>query len=311
MKQFQNKIAESRLALPAASLYALAVWLLCGLLTQHWWVQFGCFAVATYLMVELNNINALIRIYSRMVSCTFVALSCCACFLFPSLLGAIMQICVIGTFMLLFATYQDKASVGMTYYAFTVLGICSMTFVHVVYYLPLLWILMATHLQSLSWRTWGASILGLLTPYWFASCWLIWHEDFSLLADHFTQLAVFQFPIRHLSLSPSQIAFFALLLLLFVVSSVHNIRQQNLDKIRIRLLYGVLIWTGLLTVVFILFQPQHYNSLIRIMIICTAPLAAHFIALTHTKLTNIFFCAITAITLLLTIYNVWMSSSLF
>ena len=45
------------------------------------------------------------------------------------------------------------------------------------------------------------------------------------------------------------------------------------------------------------------------MIITTAPLIAHFIALTHTKVTNIAFCVLTGLTLLLTAYNLWMSLS--
>ena len=117
-KLFQNKVAESKLALPVTSVYAVIVWLLCGLISQQWWVQFGCFAFSTYLMAEMNNINALIRIYSRMVSCTFLMLMCCICFLFPSQRGALFQLCIISSMVVLFYGYQDKQSVGITYYAY-------------------------------------------------------------------------------------------------------------------------------------------------------------------------------------------------
>ena len=98
--------------------YALAVWLLCGVLSNHWWWQIGCFAVATYLMVQLNNANVLIRIFSRMVSSSFLALSCAACFLFPFLREAVMITCLTAFTLLFFYTYQDKKAVGLTYYAF-------------------------------------------------------------------------------------------------------------------------------------------------------------------------------------------------
>ena len=91
--------------MPITATYAAGLWLICGLITHGWWVQFVLFAIATYLMVELNNINALIRIYSRMVSCSFLALVCSACFLFPSIPGAVVQITVIGAFLLLFLSY--------------------------------------------------------------------------------------------------------------------------------------------------------------------------------------------------------------
>jgi hypothetical protein len=51
--------------------------------------------------------------------------------------------------------------------------------------------------------------------------------------------------------------------------------------------------------------------LIRIMFICTAPLIGHFLALTHTKITNIAFCILVVITLAVTGLNLWMSSFLF
>ena len=311
IKRLQNRIAESKLALPVTAVYAVGVWLICGLITKEWWVQFGLFAIAAYLMVELNNINALIRIYSRIVSCSFLALTCSACFLFPSIQGAIVQTTIIGVFLLLFLTYQKPQTVGIVYYAFLLWSIGTMVSIHLVFYLPLLWLFMATHLQSLSWRTCGASILGLLTPYWVGSCWLVWEGDFTPLISHFEQLADFQIPLQFSMLSVGQIAVYAFLLLLTIIGTVHFIRQQHNDKIRIRQLYGFFIWMNLATALMLALQPQHYDFLIRMMFVCTAPVIGHFLALTHTKLTNIAFFLLVIITLVITGYNLWMSSYLF
>ena len=114
IKRTQNKIAESRTTLPVVVSYAILIWMAAGLLTHNWWIQFACFLVSSYLMVELNNQNALIRIYSRMVSCSFLVLSCAGNFLFPSLEVALGQLCFICFLLLLFRTYQDKASPGDT-----------------------------------------------------------------------------------------------------------------------------------------------------------------------------------------------------
>ena len=289
----------------------MGIWLLCGFINKQWWIQASCLAVSTYLMVELNNINALIRIYSRMVSCAFLILACSACFLFPSIQGAIVQTFVIGTLLLLFLTYQEQQSVGIIYYAFILWSIATIASPQLLYYVPLLWLFMGTHLQSLSWRNWGASILGLLTPYWICSCWLIWQRDFTPLVLHFSQLITFQAPFQYTILDIGHIAVYALLVLLSIIGTVHFIRQHHYDKIRIRQLYGFFIWMNLTTALFIALQPQHYDVLIRIMFVCTAPLIGHFLALTHTKVTNIAFFLIVIVTLVVTGYNLWMSSSLF
>ena len=55
-KLIQNRIAESRLALPVASVYAMVVWLLGGLIQENRWVQFGLFVLTAYAMAQMNNI---------------------------------------------------------------------------------------------------------------------------------------------------------------------------------------------------------------------------------------------------------------
>ena len=287
------------------------MWFLCGLVKEQWWLQFGCFLLTTYLMVELNTSNALIRIYSRMVSVAFLVLSCMACYLFPSLQGNFTQLCVVAACLILFRTYQDKVSAGLTYYGFICIGLASLTFVHILFYVPILWALMLTRLQTLSWRTFFASILGIITPYWLGSCWLIYQEDFTWLTDHLAQLTDFRLPLDFSNLSFSQVATFAFLIIIDTISTLHYWRTSFNDKIRIRQLFSIFIWIDFLTVVFICLQPQHFDALIRILIINTAPLIGHYFALTNSKVTNIMFCLISSVALILTGYTLWTSSFLF
>lgn len=310
-KLLQNKVAESKLALPVTLVYAIVVWLACGLVTHQWWLQFGGFVLSTFLMAELNNINVLIRIYSRMVSCTFIVLSCAACFLFPSLQHVILQLCFIGFMVILFLAH-DKESTGVVYYAFLVLSIGSMAFVQIIYFLPLLWILMGTNLQILSWRTFSASLLGLLTPYWLGGCWLVWQEDFLPLVNHFRKLADFSSLHDIMLLTSGQmgqpvrtVVFYAVLCILTITGIIHYIRSHHGDKIRVRMLYGFFAWVAIFSLSLAILLPWHYDALMRIAIVCTAPLLAHFIALTSTKFTNAAFIVIVCGLLLLTGYSLW------
>ena len=257
-------------------------------------------------MVELNNINALIRIYSRMVSCSFLAMSCMLCFLFPSTSGAIMAPLVIGSMVSLFAGYQDKLAAKPSYYAFLLIGLASLAFVHILFFVPLIWLLMAFLLQCFSWRTWVASILGLLTPYWFGSCWWAWQQDFTFVFNHFMALGDFARPLDLSLLTVPQIVSLAVVMLFAVIGIVHYIHKYHDDKIRIRLIYGIFIWTDLAAALFLVLQPQHYDHLIRMMVINTAPLIGHFLALTRTRWTNMAFYAIVAIVLITTGFNLWM-----
>lgn len=293
------------MTLPFTIAYTIGAWLLCGLVARQFWLQFGCFAITSYLMLVLNNQNALIRLYSRMVSSTFLVLSCAACFLMSDIRGNIMQMFVVAAYLFLFQTYQNREAAGLTYYSFLMLGLASVASPHIIYCIPMLWLMMATNLLSMSWRTWVASLLGMLTPYWFASVWLVYQGDFSPLLLHFSALIDFQFPIRYASLGTSVLLVWGLLAICSVIGIVHYLRKSSYDSIRVRLLYGIFIWMDLFAFAMMFFQPQYYDILLRIIIISTSPLVAHFLTLTSTKSTNVTFFVLTALTLSITVYNIW------
>mgnify|MGYP007007193532 CR=1 FL=1 len=95
IRRLQNKIANNRLSLLFTALYALAITLPTAITTGTIWVQLAIIAASTLLMVELNNAYALIREFSRMVSCSFLVLTIAHFQLIYSLEGSIVQICFI------------------------------------------------------------------------------------------------------------------------------------------------------------------------------------------------------------------------
>ena len=316
MKRLQNRIAESYLTLPIAVVYCCVVWLIAILhnttaavhsetLAIHW-PEIVCFAVSVYIIVELNNSNILIRVRSRMVASTFIFLSCMLVSGFQSLQAGICQICIITMLQLLFHTYQNNSLPGLTYYAFLCLGGCSLIYVEYLYYIPLLWILMASRLQSLSLRTLLASVFGILTPYWLISIWLFYQNDFTPLAEHLKDFGTFTFPADYLSLSLDQWLVFAFLTVTSIAGIIHFWMYSYEDKIRIRQLYGFLTTMTLITLLFIALQPQFYHLFIRVAIVCSSVLIAHLLTLTSTRFTNIMFFVIIGICICITAVNLWM-----
>ncbi|MBR6121119.1 MAG: hypothetical protein IKQ05_01850 [Prevotella sp.] len=305
-KYVQNRIAESWLTLPSVGLYSLVVWILSGLITHSWWLQLACMVISTYLMAELSNASALIRVRSRMVSSVFLALSTTATFLFGSLPGGFVQLCFIAMLILLFRTYQDRHAPGWTFYGFLCIGLASMVFVQIFFFVPLLWLVMLTQLQSLRWRSWTASLIGLLTPYWFASAWVAYRQDISLAINHFRPLAEFPFPYAYATLTVGQVLVFAFTITLMILGVVHFWNKSFEDKIRIRQLYGGLLAISLFSIAFLVLQPQHYDALMRIIVVCANPFIAHLFTLTHTRITNILFCTTAVLTLLLTAFCLFM-----
>jgi hypothetical protein len=230
-------------------------------------------------------------------------------FLFASLTGGLVQLFAVAALLLLLTTYQAPQALGRLFYAFALIGLTSIMFVQILYFVPLLWLLMATQLQSLTLRSLMATLIGLAAPYWFFSLWFIYQRDFTPLGEHFAALATFA-PLHYdfAAIGLGRWLPYILLTALTATGIVHFWRNRSEDRIRIRLLYAFFAWMTMATLLFVFLQPQHYDPLMRLAVITASPLIAHFLTLTSTKITNIAFFVIAAITLAITILNLVHSS---
>ena len=308
IKRLQNTVAEGRFTLIFTCIYALIVTLPQTINIENMWIQLILLAVSTLLMMEFNNANALIRIYSRMVSCSFLALSVIDSTLLSSIKGGAFQLFFILFLLFLFRAYQDKKAHGYIYYAFLSLSISSLCFVQVWFIVPFLWVLLFTNVLAGSIKNLSASILGLLTPYWLALGYSLYSNNIDPLFNHFSVLSQFEEPFNMALLSNNSLLILSFLSLLSLTGIIHFLRNSFLDKIKTRMIYEALIALNIIIFVFIVLQPQHYSYLIRLFIITVSPLIAHFVALTRTKITNIAFIVFSLITLIITIYSLWIHS---
>ena len=314
MKRLQNKIARSRLSLPLTALIALVVWGFSSAIEHRLWMQFTCFVFSSYLMVELNTTFVLLRTYSRMVSCAFLAQTCAANFLFSDAAGGIVSLCIVAGLMSLFKTYQDRLSTGWTFSAFVPLGVASLLWVQALFFLPLSWIVMWLCLRSMSMRTFGASVFGVIVPYWFAGLYFVFTEDIATPLAHFESIIEFG-PIfggvfnKGIEAIYPTIGLDRWLSLLFTVilattGIVHYLRRKNEDKVNTRMYYDTFITFTIASVVYLLLQPQHFDMAYRMLVINTSPLIAHYITHTRTMVTNLSFIAMLCGIVALTVVNI-------
>ena len=225
------------MALPVTLTYLAAFMVIQVLLGHDTWLQMALLAVSSVLMAELNNANALIRIYSRMVSCSFIVMTTAANFLLSSTNAGWAQMGLIVFFIFLLHAYQDGRATGWVFYAFATLSLASIPFVHILYLVPLLWIVLATNIMALSPRTFLASLLGLMVPYWFIGAYAIVFQHLDWLSSHFAALAhpgnVFDLTV----IDDHQALTFIFLMILAALGSVHFLMFSYQDKIRTRMIY--------------------------------------------------------------------------
>ena len=304
MNNFQKHIAQSRWALPITAAYGLVVTSAAGLVTDGLWLNFAMLLVSTVMMAELNNYYALIRIYSRMVSCSFLVMTTMSLFLFRSLDVAAVQLTMIGFLLLILRSYQDPRASGWTFYAFLSLGIGSVVFPQMLLFVPLLWILMAVCVISFSPRTFMSSLLGLLTPYWLVLVWILYEGNVSWLGAHFLSVVRFTTPFDLSGIGIHQWLTFTFVLVAALTGAIHFILYSYQDRIRIRLIYEMFMTIDGFCFLLALVQPQLFDCLMGMAIVLTAPLIGHFLALTHSRLSGIAFIVFAVAALGLTIFNI-------
>lgn len=305
IKRTQNRIAESRWALPICAAYTLLICLISGLFSEGIWAQLALTAIATLLMVELNNRNSLIRIYSRMVSCSFLVMTMMTPHKIESIDGCIVSMCFVAFYLALCNAYQDKKATGYVLWAFAAIGVASIVWIQILLFIPVLWVLTATNILAMSLRTFVTSILGVIMPYWFLSAYYIYIGDIMPIVDHIATIANFEPLFIYKNCSINDFLPICFIILLAITGSIHFLRTSYKDKIRTRMIYEMFITMSVATIVLILLQPQHANIATHLLIISTAPLIGHFLALTSTKITNIASLAIMATALVITALNLW------
>ena len=303
-KRFQNKIAGSRFSLPITATLAALVWVAVSLMVGNIWVQFAFTIISTLLMVELNNRNALMRTYSRMVSCSFLALITMGALPNPSLKASIVVMCFIAFYLIIWNAYQDRQASGWTFYAFFCIGLASTVFIQALYYVPFLWLMMMFFTNCFSIRTIMASLIGLMAPYWFTVGYYVYTDNLQAFVNHFVEIANYHELFDYTAITDHQVINFGFIILLGLIGMVHFTRTSYADKIRTRMIYEALIMMNILSIIFIILQPQHDLELGGILIVNTAPLIAHFITFTKGRFCNICFIIMLLLLVLILAFNI-------
>lgn len=285
--------------------YAIGIWFMGGLLQQQLWPQFILMLMTTLTMVELNNQHSLIRTYSRMLSCSYLVLSVADLPMFVQLDACIVQLCFALTYLFMFRAYQDKSAISSVFNAFFFIGVASIWFVQILFLIPIWWIILRFYVMGMGWRTFWASLLAVITPYWFVGGYYVYRHDVDTLIHHFSSITDFAPLFDFQSISLLNLLTLCVICALGIIGMLHFLLNSSKDKIRIRLFFSSFMLMMAATIVFIILQPTHLPNLLPALIVSVSPLIGHYITFTSSRLSGITCLALFIITLTITGYQLW------
>ena len=309
--RIQYNVASSEFTLPLCVILAAAMW----------WLPQQMFSVrcllglilcllTTFVVMETNAQQHIIRIRTRMMSCVWLVLAASLSFMHP--LGepivAAAFLCV--SYLLLFRSYQRHRPQAIVFHAFLMLGIGSfcapvMLTMAIPYFLYL-----AIFLRSLTRRAFWAGILGIVVPYWCYAVWCFATGNLQSFLARLTEMAQYEIPnLEAITSMPFvwQVSA-AVIILLSIVSIIHYLRTNYDDKIRVRMMLYIYLSQTILLIAFLLLQPAHYQTTMALLVASASPLIAHYFSLTGSWFSTFFFFLSLVLIAGMATLNLWLTS---
>lgn len=301
--RFQIEVATGRFTLPVVTLVCLLLW---GISLNEWEELFSLALVASigYLMIEANTHFSLIRTRTTMPVSLYGIMATVLFFLHPFQWSQVVPLLFMMAIFHIFQSYESPRAPIPVYHSFLFLSIGSLLFPHITYLMPLFLVGMIP-LRSMSLKSFVASLLGMITPYWFLFGYGFLTEQTDLWKEPLQAMITFQ-PIDFSHLSLNEKISGGVTTLLLIVGTFHYWQRSYIDRTQTRIYHSFLAYTGLWTTLFGILQPQHFTVLIQIQLICSAFLNGHLFTLTRNRFTGIYFMITFAALTILMIYNLWM-----
>ena len=320
--RWHNRVARSSVTLPvAAVLTTLLWWLPQGGYSLPYLLGWAVCAVGMFFLIETAAQNVLIRVRSRMVSSLFLLLMAACGFMHELSAASLVQLSLLVSLYSLLRTCEKVRPELDTFHAYLALSLGSLLWP------PLLWVALALllaqsfFLRSLSSRSFGAVIIGLIVPYLFWIAILFLMGDIAIFVAHAREIMNPVYTLigqvhhemelantfnvsawaslqgeritsytSHLFVNKkAELAALVLVVLTGATSSAFYFSNSYDDKIRVRMChYTFLLLFGWLAL-WLLVQPWQFHWLFPLLLFVSVPSAAYWLTFSRSWLARPWF----------------------
>ncbi len=196
----------------------------------------------------------------------------------PTLAGVF---CLILAMYELFTSYHDPKAVFKAYNAALFIGVGSLLWAHIIWFLPLFWIGMY-NFKTLNLRTFIASFLSFGTVYWILLAICIYKHDFTYFSSAFVVLS----KIRMLDITntnPTDWIAFVFPGILLLISAIYIFTHVHDDNLRARQYLYFLISFSVLSYLLFFFYEQSSNEFLSVACLSGSILLGHFFTVKKDK----------------------------
>ncbi len=301
---FHSKASASKATLPLIIIVLLAATLVAELLNVKL-AAFAAGALITAYFVELLNVRySLVKGFARLASGCFLLLSMTAAGAASTITGAATALLLTLAFVVLFRAYRQRRAPGAFFLAFLLIGVISLRFVQILYFVPFFWLMSMLWLQAPSLRNTAAMLLGLLLPYWLLLAVALYAGRGAKLWRAIAEIGYFRPPCEGL-FEPRLLVPTVVIAFFDIVTIVHFRFFSRGESIKNRMLFNTIHATGVLALAFVIVQPLYAYCLLPIAVLCTSLSLAHFLAFARGKAASVLFILLLLTALAGTVAAIW------
>ena len=171
-------MAKGRFTFPVAILICLLLRIITGNEWQDVINLLVC-ALTAYLLIEINTAFTLIRTRSTLHVSFYVFLSTACLFLHSFQYAVFAPLTFLIAISQLFSSYESPYPAGSIFHAFFFIGLGSLLFPQLLYFVPLFYLGMISF-RSLSLKSFFAGLTGLCVPYWLFFGYAFYYDKMNL-----------------------------------------------------------------------------------------------------------------------------------
>lgn len=252
-------------------------------------ISLGLAFFTAYVILETNNTYQVIRVRSRMMSAVWLFAVACLTFLHPFQPSLLAAFFLVGSYYLLFRTYQQQQPVVDVFHTFLLLSVGSLFLPPMILFTPFYFWYLIVFMRALTLRSFFSALIGLSLPFWFWGGWLLWKGDFTPLCTWYADLGFSTIGWETLSrlqdFSPlsSDVFTFLVLSSLTLWTSVYYLMNSYDDKIRTRMMMYIYIFQSVLVIIFSVLTAD-ISRYIPLLLVSVSPLMSHYFTLRRTWL---------------------------
>ena len=256
-----------------------------------------------FVIQHISDVERLIEERTRLAFLFFFILTSTQTGLLAMSETTIVLVCLVFILYELFRAYQLPEATGTLFNVGVLIGFTGLWMPQILWLVPLLWIGMY-QLQSLTFRSLMASLIGVLIIYWFVLAWCIWARDFSMFTSLYSSLTDFEFFFIFRPFRYYHTGFIVIIFLLFV--AFFYIKTDAIsNRVRVRLLLSFLLNMSIWVLVLICLYGRNTDSFLAVLYLPVSVLMAYFFERIHKRIKFMLYYFVLLLSVLSFLLRIW------